>query len=84
MFGRQARILADVMFGTPLSTTQSVNEFAATLRKQLEKAFNLARHQSLTKQLRQKELSDKKIHGFIPPDECFISSIARARRCFLF
>ena len=29
----------------------------------MEKAFNLARHHSLSKQLRQKELYDKKIDG---------------------
>ena len=63
MFGRQARIPADVMYGTPTSTNHSVNEYAATLRKQMDKAFGLARQHSLSKQLRQKELYDLKVHG---------------------
>ena len=63
MFSRQPRIPADVMFGTPPSTTESVHEYAAQLRKQMEKAFNLARQHALSKQLRQKELYDKKVHG---------------------
>ena len=63
MFGCQARIPADVMFGTPSSTSESVHGYAATMQKQMEKAFNLARHHSLSRQLRQKELYDKKING---------------------
>ena len=63
MFGRQARIPVDVMYGTPTSTNHSVNEYAATLQKQMDKAFGLARQHSLSKQLRQKELYDLKIHG---------------------
>ena len=63
MFGCQARIPADVMFGTPPSTAESVHEYAAQLRKRMEKAFNLARQHSLSKQLRQKELYDRKVHG---------------------
>jgi len=31
IFSRQARIPADVMFGTPLSTTESVHKSAVTL-----------------------------------------------------
>ena len=63
MFGRQARIPADVMYGTPNSTNYSVNEYAATLGKQMDKSFALARQHSLAKQLRQKELYDCKVHG---------------------
>ena len=63
MFGRLPRMPADVMFGTLPSTAESVHDYAAQLRKQMEKAFNLARQHSLSKQLRQKELHDKKVHG---------------------
>jgi len=63
MFGRLPRMPADVMFGTLPSTAESVHDYAAQLRKQMEKAFNLARQHSLSKQLRQKELYDKKVHG---------------------
>ena len=37
MFGRQARIPADVMFGTPPSTSESVHKYVTTLQKQMEK-----------------------------------------------
>ena len=63
MFGRQARIPVDVMYGAPNSSTQTVHEYAATLRKQMDKAFALARKHSLTNHLRQKEIYDKKAHG---------------------
>ena len=51
MFGHQARIPVDVMYGAPNSNTQTVHEYAATLRKQMDKAFALARKHSLTNHL---------------------------------
>ena len=63
MFGRQARVPADVMYGAPTSSAHSVNQYAANLRKQLDSAFALARSHSLSSHLRQKELYDKKVHG---------------------
>ena len=63
MFGHQAQIPVDVMYGAPNCSIQTVNEYAATLRKQLDKAFALARKHSLTNHLRQKEIYDKKVHG---------------------
>ena len=63
MFGRQARIPADVMYGTPTSTNHSVNDYAATLWKQMDKAFGLARQHLLSKQLRQNMLYNLKVHG---------------------
>ena len=63
MFGQQARIPADVMYGAPTSSAYSVNQYAATLRKQLDSAFALAQNHSLSSHLRQKALYDKKVHG---------------------
>ena len=63
MFGHQARLPADVIYGTTNTTEQSVNEYARTLRRIMEGAFTLARQHSLKQQLKQKELYDRKIHG---------------------
>jgi len=63
MFGRQARIPADVMYGAPTSSAQSVNEYAAALRKQLDSAFVNARKHSLSSHLQQMELYDRKVNG---------------------
>jgi len=46
MFGWQARIPVDVMYGTPNCQTQTAHEYAANLRKQMDKAFALARKHS--------------------------------------
>ena len=81
MFGRQARIPVDVMYGSPNSSQHTVNEYAATLRKQMDKAFALARKYSLTNHLRQKEIYDKKIHGkaYKKGDLVWLHSPARCR-----
>ena len=63
MFGRQARIPVDVLYGAPNNTTQSPSMYASTLRKQMNKAFALARKHSLLKHSRQKEIYDRKVHG---------------------
>ena len=63
MSGCQARILVDVMYGTPTSTNHSMNEYAATLQKKMDKTLGLARQHLLSKKLRQKELYNRKVHG---------------------
>ena len=60
MFGRQARLPVDTMFGTSKPESQSPNEYAATLKKQLTSAFDLAREQMGRQHMRQKEYYDKK------------------------
>ena len=47
MFGRQDRIPADVMYGAPTTSAQSVNEYAASLHKQFDSAFVNARNHSI-------------------------------------
>ena len=63
MFGRQARLPADVIYGAPNTDERSVTDYAMALRRRMENAFTLARQHSLTQHLKQKELYDKKIHG---------------------
>ena len=63
MFGRQARLSGDVIYGTTNTTEQSVDDYARTLRRRTEDAFTLASQYSLRQQLRQKELYDRKVHA---------------------
>ena len=63
MFGRQARIPVDVMYGTPTFSAQSVNECTAALCKQLDSAFINAQRHSLSSHLQQKELYNRNVHG---------------------
>ena len=63
MFGRQARLPVDIMFGTSKPQSQSPNEYAATLKKQLTSAFDMAHKQMGRQHMRQKEFYDKKLHG---------------------
>lgn len=46
MFGRQVRIPVDVIYGTPNTSTETIHEYAAVLRQQLDKAFTSARKNS--------------------------------------
>ena len=64
MFGREARLPADVMFGTPPGQADtSSSDYAFNLRQRLEKSFQEVRAKMNQKQLRQKELYDQKSHG---------------------
>ena len=64
MFGREARLPADVMFGLPPnSTSQQVNQYALDLRARLENAYRLVRDHMGIQHLRQKTLYDKSVHG---------------------
>jgi len=63
VFGRQARLPVDIMFGTSKPQSQSPNEYAATLKKQLISAFDMAHKQMGRQHMQQKEYYDKKVHG---------------------
>ena len=63
MFGRQARLPVDVMFGSPPTDSKSPSEYAVSLKKQLTSAYETVRRTCKTQHDRQKELYDKKIHG---------------------
>lgn len=65
MFGIQARLPLDVMYGTiqSESTTQTFSEYASLLKKQLNTAFDLIRERVSKKHDRQKKLYNKKLHG---------------------
>ena len=63
MFGRQARLPVDVMYGSTLTDSQSPSEYAVSLKEQLTSAYETARQTCKTQHERQKELYDWKIHG---------------------
>ena len=63
MFGRQARLPVDVIFGTSPSDPQSPSEYAVTLQKHLMSAYESVRKTGNNQHQRQKEYYDKKIHG---------------------
>ena len=63
MFGRQARIPVDLMYGTAEPESISYGEYATKLQKSLTKAYKLARESLAEKQERQTELYNKKVHG---------------------
>ena len=64
MFGRQARLPVDIMYGTgEHDEAQSPCEYATTLKQRLTSAFTLVRERLKTTHQRQKALYDQKIHG---------------------
>ena len=63
MHGRETRIPADIVYGTPTGHPQTPFQYAANLRHSLEQAYLLARTAMDTAAQRQKLLHDKKVHG---------------------
>ena len=63
MFGRQARLPVDVMYGGTITDSQSPSEYAVSLKKQLTAAFDTVRQTCKTQHERQKEQYNKRIHG---------------------
>ena len=63
MFGRQARMPIDIMFGTPSPPASPATEYATLLRERLESAFQKVRQNMKYKLERQKEVYDHKTHG---------------------
>ena len=64
MFGRQAKLPIDWMYGSAESTMeQPISEYAKQLKTNLEDAFSLAREKLGTSHARRKDHYDKKTHG---------------------
>ena len=56
VFGRQAHLPVNVMYGSTLTDTQSPSEYAVSLKKQLTSAYETVRQTCKTQHERQKEL----------------------------
>ena len=63
MFGREARIPAEIMFGTNKVSEQYPNEYAANLRIRLCASYDHVRENLRTGHKRQKEFYDQRVHG---------------------
>ena len=63
MFGREARLPVDLMYGSTPSSTTIVTEYAAQLSATLRDAYACARDNSLTEHCRQKSYYDSQLFG---------------------
>lgn len=63
MFGCQARLPADIMYGTDEPKECTHANYASKLRETLEGAYDQMRKQAGEKQQCQKTFYDRKIHG---------------------
>ena len=63
MFGRQARLPVDIMYGTSTQQSSSPGEHARLLQYRLQSAFQLLREHTAKEHQRQKEFYDLKLHG---------------------
>ena len=63
MYGRQARMPIDVMYGSPWPEPTTVSDYASRLRTNLESAYEHV-HERMGRMLaRQKDIYDRKVHG---------------------
>ena len=81
MFGRQARLPVDIMYGLPKQEETNCSSYAARVRDALYKAYDRVRSRMSGQLQRQKELYDKKIHGepFEPNSLVWLHSTAVKR-----
>ena len=64
MFGRQARILVDIMYDTANTTTpQTPGEYATALQNRLKTAFEIVQNRLSEAYQRQKDFYNRKVHG---------------------
>ena len=63
MFGRQARLLVDIMLGTSTATTSTIPQYVVNLRTNLETAYSYVRNRMGHQLEQQKIRYDEKING---------------------
>ena len=63
MFGRQARLPIDVLYGTREESYQCQGEYARLLQTRLNSAYDIVREHVAKEHQRQKEFHDLKVHG---------------------
>ena len=81
MFGRQAKLPIDLMYGTNQMEPNTTSEYARCLKDALQEAYALVRERCQTEHKRQKELYDQKVHGkpFSPGELVWLHSTAVPR-----
>ena len=63
MFGRQAKLPVELMYGTPELEPQSGTEYATQLKSSLTEAYEMVRVKTTRQLDHQAELYNKKVHG---------------------
>ena len=63
MFGRQAKLPVELMYGTPETETMPPSQYAMTLKTSLGEAYARVRERTARQLERQKELYNRRIHG---------------------
>ena len=63
LYGREARLPIDLMYGTKRPSLQSVHEYASHLKQSLNDAYSAVRQQLNQAHARQKQYYDRKVHG---------------------
>ena len=65
MFGRQARLPVDIMYGTevPEGESRDVSTYVASLKRRMSEAFEIVRRNVSKHHQHQKTLYDEKVHG---------------------
>ena len=78
MFGRQAKLPIDLMYGSPRNVTDTppISDYAVHLKNSLEDAYSLAREKLGASHERRKEQYDRRVHGnpFQPADLVWLHS----------
>lgn len=77
MFGRQVRMLVDLMYGTPNPDLTTTSGYAAELKKNLENAYQQVRGRMKHKLKQVKELYDMRVHGQPLNQEIWCGCIAQ-------
>ena len=81
MFGREAKLPVDLMYGSNPMETKTVSGYALQLKRGLQNAYALVREHCKADYRRQKTLYDEKVHGkpFNPGDTVWLFSPAIPR-----
>ena len=62
MFGWEAQVPEDIMYGSPVQE-EKVNRYAGRVHEELQSAYNAVQNRMPGRLLWEKELYDKKVHG---------------------
>ena len=81
MFGREAKLPVDLMYGSNRIEERCATEYAHNLREGLQSAYALVREHCKAEHRRQKDIYDEKVHGkpFVPGELVWLHSPAVPR-----
>ena len=63
MYGRQAKLPVDIMYGDPESDVTTSTEYASKLKSTLQNSYEIVRTKMQAELKREKEFYDEKVHG---------------------